>query len=134
VELHNLSQFCLFALLTLTACAGAAQEVSFTSTPPGATVTIGTVQIKTPAKVVLNLCSAHVAHYELAGYQSVTVPLEREFTWIEEASYQHEHWYGRLPMTRTELDILLLPYRLVVGTAWRFYPEMGVNLSREKGP
>jgi hypothetical protein len=132
VELHNRSRFCLFALLTLTACAGATQEVSFTSTPPGATVTIGTVQIKTPAKVVLSLCTEHVARFDLAGYRSVEVALERDFTWVEEATYTHPHWYGRLPMTGTELDLFFLPYRLLVGTAWRFYPEISVSLSRKE--
>jgi hypothetical protein len=116
-----------FSLL-LSGCASAAQEVSFRSTPPGATVTIGTIEVKTPATIFLSLNSDYVARYELEGYEPVAVTLEREFTWVEEATYYHDHWYGRLPMTRTELDIFLLPYRLLVGTAWRFYPEVGVSL------
>lgn len=125
---------CLFALLFQAGCAGAAQHVTLTSDPPGATVTIGTVQVTTPATVVLLLCTEHVARFDLAGHQSVQVALEREFTWVEEATYTHAHWYGRLPMTGTELDLFFLPYRLLVGTAWRFYPEISVSLMPATSP
>ncbi len=121
-------RLCLLAVPLLVNCAGAHQEVSFTSTPPGATVTIGTVQVMTPATVVLPLGTEHVARFELAGYQTMNMALEREFTWVEEATYTHTCWCGRLPMTRTELDLFFLPYRLLVGTAWRFYPEISVSL------
>jgi len=118
----------LAIVVLVTGCVQVAQEVTFTSDPPGATVLVGTFRAITPVTLALPLNADQRVRFELDGYQPVDVTLEREFTWIEEATYQHDHWYGRLPMTRTELDIFLLPYRLLVGTAWRFYPEVGVGL------
>lgn len=78
----------MVCLFTVMACSGPMQEVTFTSTPPGATVTIGEIRVKTPATVALSLDSDHVAH----------------------------------------LDIIFLPYRLLVGSAWAFYLQSDVSL------
>lgn len=129
---NMLAGLALTLTVLLTACAEVAQEVTFTSDPPGATVLVGTLHATTPATLGLPLDADQRVRFELDGYETVEFTLEREVAWNSGTKYNSDRWYGRI-WTGTELDILLIPFRLlVVGHLWAFYPEIHAILTPKK--
>ncbi|MGH8012367.1 MAG: hypothetical protein ACREQ4_07705 [Candidatus Binataceae bacterium] len=79
------------AAMMLSGCAtifsGGPQSLDLTSTPPGATYQYGPYTGKTPDTLQASRGSlAHVATFQLAGYESKTVPVEmgvQGVTWVD---------------------------------------------------
>ena len=60
---------------------GSTQEISITSNPSEANVSVEGLQLKTPAKVNLSRKASHAAKFEKEGYEPAIEQIERRPSW-----------------------------------------------------
>jgi len=100
---------------------GTTQEITITSTPSEANVSVEGLQLKTPAKVNLSRKSAHSAKFEKEGYQPLILEIDR-----------YPSWWNLIDALWVLLFFIPLLTDLGSGAFYTFDDDIHVNLMEAK--